>query len=145
MIKTPFPGKKYICYSRILSETSGDFLKMPFGGGKKNLSFIMAFMHLITFILTWIIVLVSSNGIQVEEQYLKVTKTTSLLIFAPINTIFALPYIGSIFNKYKQKRLSQENIKSRLIITSIILLIVFIIETNYIKSFELGLLRNVLK
>ena len=64
MIKTPFPGKKYICYSRILSETSGDFLKMPFGGGKKNLSFIMAFMHLITFILTFLsLILIKSDFI----------------------------------------------------------------------------------
>ena len=39
MVKTKFPGKKYVCYSRILSEPSGDFLRMPFGGGKKEFIF----------------------------------------------------------------------------------------------------------
>ena len=39
MIKTISRKKKYVCYSRILSEPSGDFLRMPFGGGKKEFIF----------------------------------------------------------------------------------------------------------
>ncbi|MBO5478485.1 MAG: hypothetical protein J6A04_02040 [Clostridia bacterium] len=111
---------------------------------EKKIKFILIGM-IVIFIVTWIIVSLCSNGIQVEKSYLKVAKTTSLLIFAPINTIFVLPYLGNIFNKYKQKRLSGEKLKKRLIILGVALFIVIIIETNYIKTFELGLLSNVMK
>lgn len=97
------------------------------------------------FIITWIIVGISSNGIQVQENYLKISKNASLFIFAPINTIFVLPYLGSILNKYKQQRLNEQNIKIRLLILAIVLLVVIIIETSYIKDFQLGLLSSVTK
>lgn len=49
-------------------------------------------------IITWIIVLISSSNIKVEKQeYLQITKITALLIFAPINTIFALPYFRTCY------------------------------------------------
>ena len=95
---------------------------------------------------TWMIVSVSSKGIQLENQsYLNTIKTTSVLIFAPINTILALPYLGNIINKYKQKRLQEVQIKKRLIVWSVFLVIIVIIETSYIKSFELGILNSVIK
>ncbi len=98
------------------------------------------------FIITWIIVLISSSSIQVgNAQYLNMAKMTSVLIFAPINTIFALPYLGNVMNRYKQKRLGNEQIKKRCLILGVVLFIIFIIEINYIKSFELGLLSNVVK
>ena len=65
---------------------------------EKKIKFILIGM-IVIFIVTWIIVSLCSNGIQVEKSYLKVAKTTSLLIFAQINTIFVLPYLGNIFNK----------------------------------------------
>lgn len=111
---------------------------------EKKIKFILLGIAII-FIVTWIIVSFSSGGIQVEKSYLKVAKTTSLLIFAPINTIFAMPYLGNVLNKYKQKRLDEEKMKKRLLILGVVLLIVFIVEANYIKTFELGLLRNVMK
>lgn len=97
-------------------------------------------------IITWIIVLISSSSIQVgNAQYLNMAKMTSVLIFAPINTIFVLPYLGNVMNRYKQKRLGNEQIKKRCLILDVVLFIIFIIEINYIKSFELGLLSNVVK
>lgn len=111
---------------------------------EKKIKFIFTGI-IIIFIVTWIIVLFSSSGIEIEKSYLKVANTTSLLIFSPVNTILALPYLGNILNKYKQKRLGEENVKRRLIILGVVLLIVTIIEINYIKTFELGLLSSVMK
>jgi small neutral amino acid transporter SnatA (MarC family) len=97
-------------------------------------------------IITWIIVLISSNGIQVEnENFIKIAKNTSIMLFAPINTIFTLPYLGNLLNKYKQKRLTEEKFKKRVLIFAIILLIIIIIEINYIKNFEIGLISSTIK
>ncbi len=97
-------------------------------------------------ILTWIIVAFSSNSIQVsEEKFLKTAKMVSILLFAPINTIFILPYLGNVLNKYKQERIKEEQVRKRLLILAFALLLVIIVEVNYIKTFEIGLLSNVIK
>lgn len=111
---------------------------------EKKIKFIISGIAII-FIITWIIVLISSGGIQVQSSYLKIAKTTSLLIFAPINTILAVPYLGNMLNKYKQKRLDEQNLKKRLLAWGIVLLVIVIFEINYINTFEIGLLRNVIK
>lgn len=112
---------------------------------EQKLNFIIIGIFVIL-IITWIIVAFSSNGIEVgEERFLKTAKMVSVLLFAPINTIFALPYLGNVLNKYKQERLKPEQVQKRLLILGIALIIVMIIETNYIKTFEIGLLGNVIK
>lgn len=111
---------------------------------EKKVKFILIGIAII-FIVTYLLVLFCSMGIQVEERYLKTAKMTSLLIFAPINTIFALPYLGHIMNLYKQKRINEDKMKKRVLILTILLLIVFTIENSYIKNFELGLLSSIVK
>lgn len=111
---------------------------------EKKIKFIISGIAII-FIITWIIVLISSGGIQVESSYLKIAKTTSLLIFAPINTILAVPYLGNMLNKYKQNRINEQKLKKRLLAWGIVLLVIVIFEINYINTFEIGLLRNVIK
>ena len=111
---------------------------------EKKIKFIISGIAII-FIITWIIVLISSGGIQVQSSYLKIAKTTSLLIFAPINTILAVPYLGNMLNKYKQNRINEQKLKKRLLAWGIVLLVIVIFEINYINTFEIGLLRNVIK
>ncbi len=97
-------------------------------------------------IFTWIIVSISSIGIQVEnKEYLKISKLSSILIFAPINTMFVLPYLGNIINKLKQERLTNGQVKTRVVILLVILVIIAIIEVSYIKSFQIGMLSNAIR
>lgn len=97
-------------------------------------------------VLTWIIVSISSIGIQVEnKEYIRISKLSSVLIFAPINSIFALPYLGNIINKLKQERLTNGQVNTRALILLIILIIIGIIEVSYIKSFQIGMLSNAIK
>lgn len=97
-------------------------------------------------IFTWIIVSISSIGIQVEnKEYLKISKLSSILIFAPINTMFVLPYLGNIINKLKQERLTNGQVKTRVVILLVILVIIAIIEVSYIKNFQIGMLSNAIK
>lgn len=107
---------------------------------------LILFGFIIMLIVTIIIVTISSLGINVEDKsYLNTTKITSILLFAPINSVFILPYIGNVFNKYKQKRLTDENVRKRMILFTIFIVIGIILEIGYIKSFEIGLLSNVIK
>lgn len=112
---------------------------------EQKLNFIIIGIFVIL-IITWLIVAFSSNGIEVgEERFLKTAKMVSVLLFAPINTIFAMPYLGNVLNKYKQERLKPEQVQKRLLILGIVLVFVIIVEANYIKTFEIGLLGNVIK
>lgn len=97
-------------------------------------------------ILTWIIVNISSIGIQVEnKEYLRISKLSSVLIFAPINAIFTLPYLGNIINKLKQERLTNGQAKLRVLILLVILVLLAIMEASYIKNFQIGILSNAIK
>lgn len=97
-------------------------------------------------ILTWIIVNITSIGIQVEnKEYLRISKLSSVLIFAPINAIFTLPYLGNIINKLKQERLTNGQVKLRVLILLVILVLLAIMEASYIKNFQIGILSNAIK
>lgn len=112
---------------------------------EKKIQFIIIGI-IIMLVLTWVIVSISSIGIQVEnKEYLKISKLSSILIFAPINTMFILPYLGNIMNKLKQEILTNGQVKTRVLILLIILVIIAIIEVSYIKSFQIGILSNAIK
>lgn len=96
---------------------------------------------IIILIITTIIVFISSINIE-KKEYLGITKTTSILLFAPINSIMVLPYIGHLFNKYKDKRITEEQLKRKLLIALVLLILVVIFELGYIKNFQIGLIQN---
>ena len=99
---------------------------------------------IVTLIMTTIICFISSNNINTENtQYISIIRNTSILLFSPINSIIFIPYIGNLLNKYKDNRLDEEQIKKRLIILAIILILIVIFELDYIKAFQVGLLSNV--
>lgn len=111
----------------------------------KKIKFILWGLFII-FILSVVLVMISSIGIRVEiSSYITTTKITSILLFSPINSILVLPYIANIRNKYKQKILKDVQVRKRIIIFFILVLIGIVIEMNYIQNFEIGLLKSVKK
>lgn len=113
-----------------------------FDKSKKIKTIIIGFI--ITLILTIIICCISSNNIDIENtQYVSIIRNTSILLFSPINSIIFIPYICNLLNKYKDNRIDEQKLKKRLIILCIILIFIVIFELNYIKDFQIGLLRNV--
>lgn len=112
---------------------------------EKKIYFVTIGIIVIT-IFTWIIVNISSIGIQVEnKEYLNISKLSSVLIFAPINAILALPYLGNIINKLKQNSLTKGQVKFKILVLLAILIIIAIIEVSYIKNFQIGMLSNAIK
>lgn len=99
---------------------------------------------IIILLITTIIVLISSINIE-EKEYLGITKTTSILLFAPINSIIVLPYIGHLLNKYKDKKITEEQLKKKFLIALVLLIIIVIFELGYIKDFQTGLIQNAIR
>ncbi len=107
---------------------------------------------IIVLIITIVLVSVSSNNIEIQnkeyksyEPYINTTKTMSILLFAPINSIISLVYIANILNKYTDKRIDENKLTKRFLIFGIILILVIIFEIGYITDFETGLITNALK
>lgn len=97
-----------------------------------------------TLIITMIICAITTGGIDgYKKEMINATKNTAILIFAPINLIVLIPYIGNSLNKLKDEKINEEALKKRFIIAIILLIVLVIIELGYIKNFQIGLLRNV--
>lgn len=99
--------------------------------------------YITTFILTLILCNISSRGINTNSSYLSIIKNTSILLFSPINLIISLPYVCNSINKYKEERINIEQLKMKLVIFAILLIILLIFEVGYIKDFQTGLLKSV--
>lgn len=98
--------------------------------------------YIITFILTLILCNISSSEINTNNSYLSIIKNTSILLFSPINLIISLPYVCNIINKYKEERINISQLKMKLAIFAILLIILLIFEVGYIKDFQTGLLQS---
>ena len=116
----------------------------------KKIQFIMV-GFLVILLLTMLLVFISSNNINIENreyksysQYISTTKTMSILLFAPINSIIVLPYIGNLLNKYTDQRINGEQLKKKILICAVILILVVIFEIGYVKDFQTGLIKNAL-
>lgn len=117
----------------------------------KKIQFIIV-GFLVILLLTMFLVFISSNNIKLENreynsysQYIGTTKTMSILLFAPINSIIVLPYIGNLINKYTDKRINEEQLKKKILIFVAILILVVIFEIGYVKDFQTGLIKSALE
>ena len=99
---------------------------------------------IVVLIITFIIVEISSIGIRNgNNNHIIDTKTTSILLFAPINLGLILPYVANLKNKEKQKQLDSKKLKKKIMWYTIIIVVCIIIEISYIKGFQVGLLSSV--
>lgn len=96
-------------------------------------------------VVTIVLCSISSSQIIIENKGITgITRNVAILIFAPINTMILLPFLGSSLNQYKEKQIVQHQMKKRMFIEIVLLLVVIIIEIGYIKNFQLGLLNSVI-
>ena len=107
---------------------------------------------IVVFIATWILVTICSSNIEIPnreyksyEEYIGTTKLTALLLFAPINAIIFLPYIGNTLNKYAEDRIDKEQVQKRFLILLLIIFVVSIFEIGYVKDFQIGLIEGALR
>lgn len=91
--------------------------------------------------ITGIICTTDITNLQVKNgQAVKDALDTMKLIFTPINGMIVLASLGNVFGKAKDQDISTEKAGKRLIIILVAIVIIFIFESSYIKSFITGVL-----
>ena len=90
----------------------------------------------ITYIITTLLFKISVLGLNFGENQdiMSNSEQTLILLVTPMNSLFFIPYISSILNKWNNKIITKEQIKKRAIILSIIILIVLSVEGIYIRK-----------
>lgn len=82
-------------------------------------------------------ILVFMNKIELQNVQIQNTMNiVNICLFAPLNALIILPYLGSVLNRVKQKRMSKEKGKQKILIAIILFVIILMIESGYVKSFQ---------
>ena len=93
-------------------------------------------------IVTLIYFAISKIGITYPKaEMVKQVRKMAILIFTPINGFLSLPHIASLKMKIKMKTEENEKIKKKIIILGIIFIVATIIEINYMKNFQKGIIQ----
>jgi len=105
---------------------------------------------IVMFVLSLVLVWISSGNLEVPnkefkayEGFMGITKRTSVLLFAPINAILILPYVGNLLNRFTEKRISEGKLKKKFLIVLIVMVVVGVFEMGYIRDFQIGLLSRI--
>lgn len=96
---------------------------------------------IITYILTLIIFLISKGEIiYPNEKIEKVMQNILVIIFAGVNACIIMPYIAKIIDKINEREITKEELRNRIIIFILILIVIFVFEGNYMNSIQDGIL-----
>lgn len=105
---------------------------------------IIAIGMVVTLILTFILCNIVAGKIEgYQKELIDTTKNIAILLFSPINFIILIPYLGSILSKNKDEAINDTQLKKRLFILAILIVIIIIVELGYIKDFCLGSLFSI--
>lgn len=76
-----------------------------------------------------------------KAEMVKQVRKMSVLLFTPINGFFSLPHIAAIKTQIELKKVENDKIKKKIIILGIIFIIATIVEINFIKEFQNGIIQ----
>ena len=94
------------------------------------------------YIITTIVFFISQNGVQYEnEESIGTIKNVLVAIFAGINGIILLPQMAKILDKVKEGEIEKNQLRNRIILWLVVLLICLIFECGYMKDTQEGILE----
>ena len=97
---------------------------------------------LAVYILTLIIFSISKIGITYPKaEMIGQVRKIAVLVFTPINGFLSLPHIASLKMKIKMKSEEDSKLKKKIIILGIIFIVATIVEINYMKNFQNGIIQ----
>lgn len=107
----------------------------------KKILYIGIFL-LILYIATSITFIISNKGISYPNQnMLGIVKQTLVFIFTGINGIFVMPFLCVGIDKLDQGTISQEQFIKKILISSVIILIILILECGYMSNIQKGIIE----
>ena len=93
-------------------------------------------------IITLIYFAISKIGITYPKtEMVKQVRKIAALVFTPINGFLSLPHIASLKLKIKLKTEEESKLKKKIIILGIVFVIATIVEINYMKDFQNGIIQ----
>lgn len=93
-------------------------------------------------IVTLIYFAISKVGITYPKvEMVKQVRKMVVLLFTPINGFLSLPYIASLKMKIKLKTEDEEKLKKKIIMLGIVFIVATIVEINYMKEFQNGIIQ----
>ncbi|MBR6504743.1 MAG: hypothetical protein IKT41_03420 [Clostridia bacterium] len=99
---------------------------------------------ILVYILTKIIYNLGENPIGKNYGEAAITfNRTMQIIFAGINGLTIIPYIGNLLNKLKEKVLDVKGFKKRILIIIVIFVVFLIFEYHYMKDMQVNMLEMI--
>ena len=99
---------------------------------------------LINFVLTLILFQFSKSGVDyINSDIESSIKTLTLILYTALNGCIILPFLAKTVDKLKEDELTKEQLRTRLIIFLIMIVLICDFETGYMRSMQQGILRNV--
>ena len=93
-------------------------------------------------ILTLIYFAISKIGITYPKaEMIGQVRKIAVLVFTPINGFLSLPHIALLKMKIKMKSEEDSKLKKKIIILGIIFIVATIVEINYMKNFQKGIIQ----
>ena len=93
-------------------------------------------------IVTLIYFAISKIGITYPKaEMIGQVRKIAVLVFTPINGFLSLPHIASLKMKIKMKSEEDSKSKKKIIILGIIFIVATIVEINYMKNFQNGIIQ----
>ena len=108
---------------------------------KKKILFIVVQIA-IMLIATFVVFSISSSGIQYESpEMIQNVRLVMLAVFVPVNGMIVMPYLASVVSKIYTHNITQEKVKKRFIIISIVFIVILILECSYFRTTQLGIIN----
>lgn len=93
-------------------------------------------------VITLIYFAISKVGITYPKaEMVKQVRKIAILLFTPLNGFLSLPHIASLKMKIKMKSENNSKLKKKIIILGIIFIVATIVEINYMKEFQNGIIH----
>ena len=92
--------------------------------------------------LTYIIFRISRSGINYpNKNMIGVVRNIILIVFVPVNGFITLPRIANIIGKIKNDEITGYQLKKKIIIFTIVVIIAIVIEGIYFKDVQNGIIQ----
>lgn len=96
----------------------------------------------VSYLITVILFSISKSGVTYPSNEIEqMVQNMIVTIFTGLNGILVLPYLGRLWDKISEEEITKQQFQKRICILLIITIIVFILEINYLKGVQNGILE----
>ena len=96
----------------------------------------------VSYLITMLLFSISKSGITYPSNEIEqMVQNMIVTIFTGLNGILVLPYLGRLWDKISEEEITKQQFQKRICILLIIAIIVFILEINYLKGVQNGILE----